>query len=144
MAGDGLVGTHTVNRGAPADLMDRLCVFSVGSPARTASPVPVEGYLIKQADVSSISVKGWYDGEQVGTTQTPAVSSVIYDTIQTSAAWGRITGGGNAHYQAPAELFDVTPVDDELIVVRIQIELTMADATKIEWLWDITVNQATA
>lgn len=135
MAVPKLIGTKEVNRGAPCDVLDRLCVFAAGS--RTVSPVAAEGYLIKQADVSSISVKGWYAGAQIGTTQTPTVSSVIYDTLQTAGGWENIVDGGNAHYQIPASLLDVA--SPEPVVVRVQIELTMADATLIEWWWDVTV-----
>lgn len=138
------VWTRSVNRGAPSDLMGRLTVRDIGSPARTASPILREGYLIRQADVSSISAKAYLAGVQVGTTQSPSVASVIYDTLQTTATWGWVQGGGNAHYQAPASFFDVDQSSSQgPRIVRVQVELTLADATKIEWLWDITVNQVT-
>jgi hypothetical protein len=130
------IWTGEVNRGAPFDALGRLCVFAAGT--RTASPVATEGFLIKQADVTSISVRGWIGRIQVGSTQTPTVSNVIYDTLQTTGAWATVTGGGgNAYYQIPASLMDVSTDH-----VRVQIELTMTDSTKMEWLWDITVNQA--
>jgi hypothetical protein len=138
------IGKARINAGSPADVFDRLTVFAAGT--RTISPVATEGYLIKRADVTSISVKAWYDGEQIGSTQAPAVSSVIYDTLQKAGVWSSMTSGdtvvgGNAHYQIPASLLDVDVADADA-VVRVEITLTMADGTAIEWWYDVTVNQS--
>ena len=138
------IGTARVNAGSPADVFDRLTVFTAGT--RTISPVAKEGYLIVQDDVSSISVKAWYDGEQIGSTQAPAVSSVIFNTLQTAGVWSSMTSGdtvvgGNAHYQIPASLLAVDVADKDA-TVRVEITLTMADGTAIEWWNDVTVNQS--
>jgi hypothetical protein len=121
-------------RGAPKDVFGRLCAFTTA--ASTASPTATEGYLIRQADVASATAKAFVGTEQIGTTQTLTVSSLIYNTLQTSGIWARLTGGGgNAYYQIPASLLDVKSE----VPVRVEIVLTMTDGTKTVWLWDITV-----
>lgn len=137
MATTNRVFRATAVRGAPLDLFARLT--AVTTAGMTASPVASEGYLIKQADVSSISVKSYASEVQVGTTQAPAVSSVIYDTLQTSAVWGVVgVSGGNAKYQVPASLLDTSEE-----AVRINISVTLTDGTVAPWLVDVTVQQAT-
>ena len=132
------VFTATAVRGSPLDLFARLT--AVTTAGMTASPVASEGYLIKQADVSSISVKSYSSGVQIGTTQSPSPSAVIYDTLQTAAVWGVVgVSGGNAKYQVPASLLDTTAD-----VVRIDISVTLTDGTVAPWLVDVTVQQASS
>lgn len=123
-------------RGAPLDLFGRMCaVNATGDP----SPFPTESKLLKQADVSSISVKAYVNGVQLGATQTPNKTSVFYDTLQTGTVWDNISDkqGGNAHYQVPASLLDSSSL------VRIDFEATLADGTLAPWCTNVTVIQPT-
>ncbi len=123
-------------RGAPLDLFARMCaVNATGSP----SPIVTEANLLKQADVTSISVKSWKDGTQIGTTQTPNKTAVFFDTLQTGTVWDNIPDkqGGNAHYQVPASLLDTTGI------VRIDFEATLSDGTLAPWCTNVTIIQPT-
>jgi len=126
----------TAIRGAPLDLFARLTAATTNS--MTASPVAAEGYLLKQADCSSISVIAYVNAAQIGTTQTPSVASTIYDTMQTTYIWGAVggSGGGNARYQVPASLLDT-----DAPTVRIDISVTLTDGTIAPWLVDVTLQQ---
>ena len=128
---------ETAIRGTPLDVVTRMTAWTTAGSV--ASPVASEGYLLKQADVSSISVKAYVNGVQIGTTQTPSPSTVIYDTLQSGSPWGKVaaSGGGNAHYQIPASLFETTAP-----LVRIDIAMTLTDGTVAPWLIDVTLQQA--
>jgi len=123
----------TAIRRVPLTLYGRCTAISTG--ANVASP-DGRGYLLKQADVSSILVTAYVNGVSVGT-DTPAVSSVIYDTLQTGNNWdtvGDVNGkpdrlGGNARYTVPAAL--VTAGQRK---VDIEIMFTLTDGSLAPWL----------
>lgn len=140
MATPPTVYTIDAIRGAPKHVYGRFCAPTTTDS--TASPVTTEWYLVKQEDVSSGTAKAFVRGVQVGATQTLTISSVIYDTLQTSAGWAKVAGGGgNVAYQIPASLLDVEPADNP---VRVEIVFVMADGTKSVWLWDVTVEDTQA
>lgn len=127
-----------VTRGSPLDMFGRMTAAATHDMA--PSPVPSEGYVLKQEDVTSVTVSAYVESVQLGSTQTPDVTSVIYDTLQTSAIWGDVaaTGGGNIRYQAPASLFDT----DEPYV-RVVVCATLTDDSLAYWLTNVAVQQTT-
>lgn len=127
-----------VTRGSPLDMFGRMTAAATHDMA--PSPVPSEGYVLKQEDVEAVTVTAYVEGVQLGATQTPDVTSVIYDTLQTSAIWGEVadTGGGNIRYQVPASLFDT---DDSY--VRIVVRVTLTDGSYAYWLTNVAVQQTT-
>jgi hypothetical protein len=127
-----------VTRGSPLDIFGRMTAAATHDMA--PSPIPAEGYILRQEDVESITVKSFDEGVQLGSTQTPDVSSVIYDTLQTSAIWGKVaeTGGGNIRYQVPASLFDT-----ESEYVRIVVCATLTDDSLAYWLTNVAIQQPT-
>lgn len=110
----------------PYELYMRVTAFAgTGS----ASPVASEGNLLKIADVASIAVKAYdvTDGTQNGTTLAPTVNTTIYDTLQTTGVWSRISsGGGNCRIVCPATFF---PTGGEQ--VQIEVTFTLTDASII-------------
>ena len=128
-----------VTRGSPLDMFGRMTAAATHD--MTPSPNPSEGYLLKQEDIDSISVSAYVDdGVQIGSTQTPDVASVIYDTLQASAIWGSVasSGGGNIRYQAPASFFDT-----DNPTVRVVVRATLTDTSYAYWLSDVAVQQTT-
>lgn len=127
----GNVFTAEVNRGSPLDLYGR-----VTSPVGTGavSPISDEWYLLKQENVSSISVKSYVNGTLFVTASAPSVAGVIVDALQTELGWP--AEGGNASYSAPAALFDTAAE-----LVRLVIEFTLTNTTKAYWLVNVTVRQ---
>ena len=60
----------------------------------------VDGANAVQADCSSVTVKGWdsIDFDTTVLSATPAVSSVVYDTLQTDGRWDTDSTGYNFRY----------------------------------------------
>lgn len=115
----------SVQEDTPYELYMRVTAFN-GSGA--ASPVANEGNLVTQANVSSIAVKA-YDmesGEQNGTTLAPVVADTIYNTLQTTGIWARLTNGGNCRIVLPATFF---PTGSKQ--VQIETTFTLSDASII-------------
>lgn len=99
-----------------------------------ARVLKASGAPIVQADVSSISVKVFDAGEasQVGSTYTPTVSAVVYNTLQTDSRWSEDTTGYNlaialagsywptaGRYQAEVK---ITPVSGDAFYVVFALE----------------------
>lgn len=127
-----LVFTGNTVEDCQCTLLARVCAIAgTGS----TSPVASEGKLIKQADVSSISVKAFdEDGTQIGSTQTATISTTIFDTIQTSETWALIPSGGNFRYTCPTSFF---PVGGD--TVRVEVLITLTDGIVCPVLFDIGV-----
>lgn len=125
-----------VREDCPATVLHRFCAIS-GTGA--ASPDTSEGNLITQADTSSVAVKVFDgSGTQVLTTLAPSVSSVIYDTLQTSGTWGNLIEGGytggNFRYTIPATYFSCGGD-----ILRVEIMVTLSDGTILPAVWSMTV-----
>lgn len=123
-----------INEDATTTLLGRLCARD-GTGA--ASPTATEGNLAKQADISSIEAKVF---DLSGTTPTTAtqtytltVSSVIYDTLQTSGVWGLIDGGGNFLYDLPAA---AVPSSD--LIYRVEVSFTFTNGNAAKGKWELT------
>lgn len=127
-----LVFTGNAIEDCQCTLLARVCAIAgTGS----TSPVASEGKLIRQADVSSISVKAFdEDDAQIGSTQTATISATIFDTVQTSETWSLIPGGGNFRYTCPASFF---PVGGN--TVRVEVLVTLTDGIVCPVLFDIGV-----
>lgn len=94
--------------------------------------------VIVQADVTSIaySIRSLHDLATVVDSGSLTVSSVIFDTLQTDARWTEDSTGYNFRTTISAAQVP------EPGVYRVEIELTMADASKL-YLdpFELTVNQ---
>ena len=123
----------TAFRSVPIDLLGRITAV-VGSG--DASPIPTEGNLINQGDITSISVAAYVNGRQISTTKTPSASSIIFNTLQTGGIWGLIDQGGNAKYKVPSDL-----LDNESATVRIVILFRMTDGSDAPWIVDVAIEQ---
>ena len=106
-------------------------IFGTGSE----SPNPLEGNLVKQADVASISVMVFdVDGTQIGSTLSPSASSTFFDTLQTSGTWGNLARGGNFRYYIPGEYFPTGGTTN-----RAEITVTLTDGHKLPADFILTV-----
>jgi len=100
-----------------------------------ASPIPSEGNLVQQDDVSTITIRQINESGTVLNTETPTVSSVIHDTIQTSGVWGAISGGGNFEWDAPYGWANSAST----FILSIEIDYAGGEQTveRISWrVWD--------
>src|SRR5262245_55863405 len=104
------------------------------------APDPTEGKLIKQADLTSITI-AVYDplGDVPDTplfTVSPMIADVIYDTLQTTGVWGLLSNGGNFLYDVPA-----TWVPNGGQSYRIQAKFTTVDGAVAWGLWEPEVTE---
>lgn len=115
-------------------LLGRFC-----APGGTgdSSPVTREGNLIKTVDVASVSIKAFNSrGTQNGTTQSPAPSAVMFDTLQTAGIWLNVQAGGNFKFTAPGTFYP-----DGADTVQVEVALTLTDGTVAMGIWNIVVTK---
>jgi hypothetical protein len=85
-----MINRAIVNANSPAVLLFRVA--------------KMDGTLIKQADVASISVATYDTQSQaiVGTAFTPSVNTSVFDTLQTDSRWNADAVGYNVAIAMPA------------------------------------------
>lgn len=122
----------------PYTILARLCA-RVASGA--ASPVETEGKLIQQADVTSVTCKVYDSTGALVISTTPTVSDVIYNTLQTSQVFAKVSqGGGNFLYQIPATGF---PTGATSVTVELTVTLTTGEPVRAVWIIPvINLNQS--
>lgn len=126
---ENLVWEITAYQNTPCRLLARVCSDDATG---AASPVDKDGKLLQQADISSISIKAFTAGTttQVGSTQTPAASDVISNTLQTTGIWEELPRGGNFKYTLPAALL----ANETDTIVEASITLTGGTVCRVKWL----------
>jgi hypothetical protein len=115
----------------PCDLIARFCAVVAGG---AASPNEEEGTLIIQADVSSIVCKAYDIAGTLIATVTPSVSTVIYNTLQTSGVFAKLADGGNFLCKLPATCF---PTGSTTVRVEVTILLNTGEPVRGIWLIDV-------
>lgn len=111
-----------VNEDGSATLLGRVCARNGGG---SASPIAKEGNLIVQADLSTATLSAFdvtsNDRTTAHYTATLTISSVIYDTLQTSGIWLNIPDGLGGNF-----LCDVGPTafPTGARLVRIEVKFT--------------------
>ena len=99
----------SINEDGSFSLLGRLTAFD-GTGA--ASPLAYEGNLVKQADLSTVTIKLFNLDSDTPTTPeqtaTLTISAVVFDTLQTTGIWtllktsGGVSLGGNFKYDVAA------------------------------------------
>ncbi len=106
-----------------------------GSVAVPLGRVVLEtGADAKQADISSVTVKVFDadTGALIGTTLTPAVAAVVYDTLQLDARWTQDTTGYNFAIPVSGSYF---PEGDRNY--RVEVKVTPVGADPFLMLFDL-------
>lgn len=115
-------------------LMARFCAINGGG---AVSPIAEEGNLIIQSDVASISIKVFDNsGSLILTELTPSAASTVFNTLQTSATWGRIKDklGGNWRYTVPG-----TYVPSPNVLQTVEVVITLTDGSTLPGVWNVNV-----
>lgn len=93
----------------------------------------IDGSNALQADIESIEIGVWNKetGAQVGETLAPAVASVIFDTLQTTADWQADTTGYNFRAALPGSYW---PDGDSTYQAEVTFTPVDGDPFKAVWL----------
>ncbi len=89
----------TVREDGDFDILARITAFSASG---SLSPNEDEGYLLKAADVSSITSKAFNDAGTQLFSGTFTGCNCIVDTLQETGAWKLLVDGGNYRHAVPA------------------------------------------
>lgn len=98
-----------------------------------ASPIPSEGNLVEQADVSSVTVKLFDDDGIQQQTSSPAVSATIIDSLNTSGIWENLPHGGNFQFAVPLA-WSATP---GRYTIMVHIVYASGEETKDQVKWGV-------
>ena len=123
-------------------------VFEDGTAVMMARVVGMDNAAIQQADVSAAECKAYRtniqpvfgedsDNDPVETYDSGAltVSSIVYDTLQTSdARWTKDSTGYNLLLVIPATAF---PLGDEHYTIECKLTLTDADTSTVWVRWGV-------
>lgn len=115
----------------PLTILARLCAKTATG---SASPVPEEGNLLLQADVTSVTCKIYDEGGTIVISTTPTTSDVVYDTLQTTGVWKNLARGGNFLYTIPA-----TGFPSGLTEVTVEITLTLSSGEPLRLIGNVKV-----
>lgn len=114
-----------------ATIIGRICAVQ-GTGA--TSPVPREGKLLLQADISTLIAKAYTAAGALINSYTLTIASCIFDTLGTTITWANLQGGGNLRAEIPATAF---PAGSE--TVTIEVTATLTDGKLARGVWEITV-----